>query len=305
MSFSEGMGVTPMWGASAAFDCIDVHNKAHGVVTSSTEALSKGQKKKLKERKKKNATDEPLNVLLAQPGDIRHVIKTLSQRRRHPKRPLHFYISETNVECFARHLVLFRILADWELPIRYRTNVFLEVYGNATIQRRTEQYINTISKELEKLLCDGEGESGMDDLFDFSLLKYKTRDELQKVFQTWNDKIPFDTVGLRDKRLRSLYKERYDFRKKRYRLGLPGDRQALIEHHSRKAVPRMETERYRLRVWRPDVQQAKQDHVQLCGGKGAWPQPPSPRVLGRHRDEPVHWIWHRLGDAKQARCWTF
>ena len=56
----------------------------------------------------------------------------------------------------------------------------------------------------------------------------------------------------------------------------------------------METERYRLRVWRPDVQQAKQDHVQLCGGKGAWPQPPSPRVLGRHRDEPVHWIWHRL-----------
>ena len=213
MSFNEGMGVTAMWGASAAFDCIDVYNKAHGVVTSSTEALSNGQKKKMKERKKKNATEEPLNILLAQPGDIRHVIKTLAQRRRHPKRPLHFYISETNVECFARHLALFRILADWELPIRYRTNVFLEVYGNATIQKRTEQYINAISKELEKLLCDGEGESGMDDLFDFSLLKYKTRDELQKVFQTWNEKIPFDTVGLRDKRLRSLYKDRYDFRR--------------------------------------------------------------------------------------------
>ena len=182
MSFSEGMGVSSMWGVTPAFDCIDVYNKANGISTTSDSnaTLTKGQKKKIKEKKKKNATEEPLNVLLAQPGDMRHVIKTLAQRRRHPKRPVHFYISEQTVECFARHLILFRILADWELPIRYRTNVFLEVYGNATVQRRTEQYITTISKELEKLLCDGEGESGMDDLFDFSLLKYKTRDELQK-----------------------------------------------------------------------------------------------------------------------------
>ena len=215
MSFSEGMGVSSMWGVTPPFDCIDVYNKANGISTTSDSnaTLTKGQKKKIKEKKKKNATEEPLNVLLAQPGDMRHVIKTLAQRRRHPKRPVHFYISEQTVECFARHLILFRILADWELPIRYRTNVFLEVYGNATVQRRTEQYITTISKELEKLLCDGEGESGMDDLFDFSLLKYKTRDELQKVFQTWNDKIPFETVELRDKRLRALYKDRYDFRR--------------------------------------------------------------------------------------------
>jgi dynein assembly factor 3, axonemal len=215
MSFSEGMGVASMWGVSPAFDCIDVVNKANGISTTKddTITLSKGQKKKIKEKKKKNASEEPLNILLAQAGDIRHVIKTLAQRRRHAKRPVHFYLSETTVECFARHLVLFRILADWELPIRYRTNVFLEVYGNANVQKRTEQYIASVAKELEKLLCDGEGESGMDDLFDFSLLKYKTRDELQKVFQTWSDKIPFNTVELRDKRLRTLYKDRYDFRK--------------------------------------------------------------------------------------------
>ena len=36
---------------------------------------------------------------------------------------------------------------------------------------------------------------------------------MQKVFQTWNDKIPFETVELRDKRLRALYKDRYDFRR--------------------------------------------------------------------------------------------
>ena len=43
--------------------------------------------------------------------------------------------------------------------------------------------------------------------------KHSAAEKLQKVFQTWNEKIPFDTVGLRDKRLRSLYKDRYDFRR--------------------------------------------------------------------------------------------
>ena len=124
-------------GVSHSIDCIDVYKTKWYINNYDISTLTKGQKKKIKEKKKKNATEEPLNVLLAQPGDMRHVIKTLAQRRRHPKRPVHFYISEQTVECFARHLILFRILADWELPIRYRTNVFLEVYGNATVQRRT------------------------------------------------------------------------------------------------------------------------------------------------------------------------
>ena len=61
--------------------------------------LQKKDRRKIKEKKKKNATEELLNVLLAQ-SDMRHVIKTLAQRRRHPKRPVHFYISEQTVECF-------------------------------------------------------------------------------------------------------------------------------------------------------------------------------------------------------------
>lgn len=32
---------------------------------------------------------EPLNILLIQPGDPRHVLKTIASRFRHSKRPLH------------------------------------------------------------------------------------------------------------------------------------------------------------------------------------------------------------------------
>ena len=128
--------------------------------------------------------DKPINILLAQPGDIQHVLKTLAQRRRHKKRPVHFYISEITNETLARHILLLRVLADWELPLRYRTNTFLELFGNMTIQRRTEQYVDRLAKELIHLVCDGEAECGLDDLFDFSLLKYKTKDALEAIFKT-------------------------------------------------------------------------------------------------------------------------
>lgn len=56
----------------------------------------------------------PVAVLLASPGDLRHVLRTLAQRRfgdcRETKmtRPLHFYVHEASVEAVARHLLLFR-----------------------------------------------------------------------------------------------------------------------------------------------------------------------------------------------------
>lgn len=201
-----------MWGMTPAFDCVDVYDKALGIATLPTQ--TKGQKKKAKKKAEVLVnSDEPINILLAQPGDIRHVLKTLAQRRRHKKRPVHFYISEVTNETLARHMLLMRVLADWELPIRYRTNTFLELFGNATIQRRTEQYVDGLAKELIHLVCDGDAECGLDDLFDFSLLKYKTKDALEAIFKTWGKTVPFDTKELHDRRLRALYKDRYDFRR--------------------------------------------------------------------------------------------
>ncbi|CAM9854917.1 unnamed protein product, partial [Ectocarpus fasciculatus] len=38
------------------------------------------------------------NVLICQPGDIGHVLRTLGTRRRHPQHTIHLYIWERQIE---------------------------------------------------------------------------------------------------------------------------------------------------------------------------------------------------------------
>ena len=47
--------------------------------------------------------DQELNVLLVGPGDIRHLLRTISEN---PDRKVNFYIYEPQVESIARHLLL-------------------------------------------------------------------------------------------------------------------------------------------------------------------------------------------------------
>ena len=104
-------------------------------------------------------------------------------------------------------------------------------------------YITTISKELEKLLCDGEGESGMDDLFDFSLLKYKTRDESKKYFKLGNDKYHL-------KRLNCVISAYVRYTKigmisvETSLIGIIKKCTPLSEYHTYQTISRMETKWY-------------------------------------------------------------
>lgn len=47
------------------------------------------------------------------------------------------YIWERQIEVLARHLLLLQVAQDWELPIRQRANVFLEIFGNCLVQVTT------------------------------------------------------------------------------------------------------------------------------------------------------------------------
>ena len=73
------------------------------------------------------------------------------------------------------------------------TSIFLEVFGNALVQERTAKYIEKKSKQLIKLVCDGEGVLG--DMFDFSLLKYRERDELESALKRWRQVWPFPAIS--------------------------------------------------------------------------------------------------------------
>lgn len=79
-----GVGVHQMWGLSPAIDCLEQLRVIHG-------SNSAGDGASKSDETNADSTDEPINVLLLQPGDVRHVLKTIAQRRAHKygSRPIH------------------------------------------------------------------------------------------------------------------------------------------------------------------------------------------------------------------------
>lgn len=168
-------------------------------------------------------TEKPINILLVQPGDIRHILLTISRRRRHTRkdatcysalRPIHFYILEDPIEVLARDVLQLQVINDYELPIRQRANVFLEVFGNVRVQRRTSVYLDQLGTQLRSLISHDLG--NLKGLVDFSMLRYRDRDMLEDAFKAYSRNIPFELDSLMDNRYRSLYAERYDNRKAIY-----------------------------------------------------------------------------------------
>jgi dynein assembly factor 3 len=103
------------------------------------------------------------------------------------------------------------VVNDFEVPIRQRANIFLEIHGNVKVQDRTCRYIEQLGHQLRELVAHGRGR--LEDLVDLSLLKYREKDELETVFKGYSRSVPFDIESLWDMRLRGFYKERYDSRK--------------------------------------------------------------------------------------------
>ena len=82
------------------------------------------------------------------------------------------------------------VALDWEIPLKQRCNLFLEVFGNCLVQERTSTYISNKRKELIDLLCNQKGP--LRNLVDFKHLKFKTRDQLEDIFKSYDYRIPFD-----------------------------------------------------------------------------------------------------------------
>jgi dynein assembly factor 3, axonemal len=185
----RGIGHHGLWGFSPAFDFVEAIFSACDLDPGSL---------------------EPLNILLVQPGDIRHVLYTISRRKRHPRRPIHFYLLEPNLEILARDLLLLEVSIDFEIPIRQRANIFLEIFGNALVQERTARYIEQMGQKLISLAVNS---TATLELVDLCHLKYKDRDGLEEVFKSYNRKNLCDMASLRDHRMRGYYAERYDSRR--------------------------------------------------------------------------------------------
>lgn len=192
MEVTNGIGFHSMWGFSPSKNLLRVCENSNST-----------------------SDDTPIRILLLQPCDPRHIIHTVSHRRRSSKtsinlRPIHFYVFEPQPEVIARLIFLLQVFFD-EIPIRQRASLYLEIYGNSLVQERTEVYIEKTSALLLQLVAENSTDGHLRKMVDFSCLKQKEVDVLHKIFGSWKREKEFDAVALRDQRLRGYYGDRFDW----------------------------------------------------------------------------------------------
>ncbi len=193
-SLLKAIGMHAHWGFSHSFDFLEILNKMINNDVSES---------------------DPINILLVHPSDVRHILSLIAKRRRHSKiplnRPINIYLLENTIESIGRDILLLEVINDYEVPIRQRANIYLEIFGNCKVQDRTARYIEQLGYQLRSLICDNSGR--LEDLIDFSLFKYRDRDLLENVFKSYSRSVIFDIDKLIDTRLRAHYGDRYDSRR--------------------------------------------------------------------------------------------
>lgn len=127
------------------------------------------------------------------------------------------------------------------MPIRQKSNIFLEVYGNCKVQKRTANYVESLGEKLKALMknIDTRGREDLTgDILDLSLLRFRERDELEAVFSSYSKSTAVAMDKLIDQRQRyyhvfayqllliqlliqlilerALYQDRFDNRKALY-----------------------------------------------------------------------------------------
>eukprot|EP00826_Nyctotherus_ovalis_P046713 TRINITY_DN5312_c0_g2_i3.p1 TRINITY_DN5312_c0_g2~~TRINITY_DN5312_c0_g2_i3.p1 ORF type:complete len:299 (+),score=65.10 TRINITY_DN5312_c0_g2_i3:25-897(+) len=153
------------------------------------------------------------NVLLSGTSDVRHILRTLSNLKEPPKIKLNIYINETEKETLARILLQLLIVNECTMTKTERTELFLDIFGNALIRQKSQDYLDSQAKPLTQLVTnDKRCMLPLKSLVDLSLLKFKELDELETIIASWKSSVPFDIEKFRDNRLRHYYQEDYDFR---------------------------------------------------------------------------------------------
>lgn len=231
---TDAIGFIQFWGNSPALDLLgDVQATAYGPAAEKTSASQMYEKKEKADdgydQEVQSGTagggeeepvpsqlpegDEPINILLAGCSDIRHLVKTVSRRRRqHSGKRLRFYLHEKHHEVLARHLLFLQIVNNRAIPVRERMEIFLSLYGNTLVRERDSTYVAEIASEFVELVTDNSTHP-LASIVDLSQLKYKDRDVLQDIFKGWLNEVSFDVEAMREQRCRGYYRERYDYRK--------------------------------------------------------------------------------------------
>ncbi|XP_042364613.1 dynein axonemal assembly factor 3-like [Plectropomus leopardus] len=128
--------------------------------------------------------ERDVNILLVGSGDPRHILKTISSLR--DEENLHVWVIENSMELVARQLLLIYLALiprkAWGIMVEDR--VFLEVFGNAEIRSQTEETLKRAASQLSLSVTETL-ETATHPCLNTTLLKFKERDELARIFKLW------------------------------------------------------------------------------------------------------------------------
>ena len=168
-----------------------------------------------------------LTIMQVGAYDCRHSAQALASvctRMVAPDQLLHVWVYEEAPEVLARHMLLLSILLDTSLPLRQRTELFLEAHSNACIQTATAEYLGKMrtgclcwhphlcipmyhADDFILLPADRQGQmletvtldySAQDpastssllfELFDLSHLRFQQRDDVAEIFRKYSRKV--------------------------------------------------------------------------------------------------------------------
>ncbi|XP_049614271.1 dynein axonemal assembly factor 3-like [Syngnathus scovelli] len=185
---SEGAGCINWWGFSPARDLLSTGPVRH---------------------------EGEVNVLLVGSGDPRHILKTLSGLR--DEDVLNVWLFENSMEVVARQMLLLYIaLTPQEMMgLNEKSETFLEVFGNSVIRSQTNETVKRAASQLLLHVSDIP-DSDVHPCLNTSLLKFKERDELARIFKSWmqsSSTAPVSISKAWDYRVRQHLGTRYDAKK--------------------------------------------------------------------------------------------
>ncbi|KAI5757322.1 DNAAF3 [Gulo gulo luscus] len=160
-----------------------------------------------------------LDVLLLGSVDGRHLLRTLARAALWPRRRLHFYVLENNLEAVARHILIFSLALEEpeKMGLQERSETFLEVWGNALLRPQVAAFVRAQAKRLVHLVPEPDRLEEELPWLSLGALKFRERDALEAVFRFWagGEKGPeaFPMSRLWDSRLRHYLGSRYDARR--------------------------------------------------------------------------------------------
>ncbi|KAB5586635.1 hypothetical protein PHYPO_G00003950 [Pangasianodon hypophthalmus] len=157
-----------------------------------------------------------LNVLLVGSSDPRHILKTISGLKNTDS--LHLWVMENSMEVVARQLLLLYLSLSTpeSIGMQEKTEVFLELFGNSEIRSQTDNTLKHIAARLSLSITDSlDTDTYTHPCLDTSLLKFKERDELVRIFKQWQHppSTPISMCKAWDARVRQHLGTRYDARR--------------------------------------------------------------------------------------------